>query len=277
MNLIQTLEAEEIARLGKKIPEFAPGDTVIVSVNVVEGTRKRVQAYEGVVIAKRNRGLNSGFTVRKISSGEGVERTFQTYSPLIAGIEVKRRGDVRRAKLYYLRERKFMDRQPMQAAVLVGVVMRDEPTVLLTQRPAHMSTHPGQIAFAGGKRDPEDRNIVDTALREAQEEIGLDPQHVQVLGTLPEYITGSVFHVTPVVALIEPHMQLALNTHEVADAFEVPLAFLMNPAHHRWHRYTFEGQEREWLSMPYLDGDQLRFVWGATAGMLRNFYRFLAA
>ncbi len=105
MNLIQTLEQEEIARLNKTIPEFAPGDTVIVSVNVVEGNRKRVQAYEGVVIAKRNRGLNSGFTVRKISSGEGVERTFQTYSPLIASIEVKRRGDVRRAKLYYLRDR----------------------------------------------------------------------------------------------------------------------------------------------------------------------------
>jgi large subunit ribosomal protein L19 len=103
MNLIQILEQEEIARLGKVIPEFSPGDTVIVSVNVVEGARKRVQAYEGVV--KRNRGLNSGFIVRKISSGEGVERTFQTYSPLIAGIEVKRRGDVRRAKLYYLRER----------------------------------------------------------------------------------------------------------------------------------------------------------------------------
>jgi large subunit ribosomal protein L19 len=97
MNLIQTLEQEEIARLGKTIPEFSPGDTVIVNVNVVEGARKRVQAYEGVVIAKRNRGLNSGFTVRKISSGEGVERTFQTYSPLIASIEVKRRGDVRRA------------------------------------------------------------------------------------------------------------------------------------------------------------------------------------
>jgi large subunit ribosomal protein L19 len=105
MNLIETLEQEEIARLGKKIPEFAPGDTVIVSVNVVEGTRKRAQAFEGVVIAKRNRGLNSGFTVRKISSGEGVERTFQTYSPLIASIEVKRRGDVGRAKLYYLRQR----------------------------------------------------------------------------------------------------------------------------------------------------------------------------
>ena len=104
-DIIKMLEEEEIARLGKKIPNFAPGDTVIVGVNVVEGTRKRVQAYEGVVIAIRNRGLNSSFIVRKISSGEGVERTFQTYSPAIAAIEVKRRGDVRRAKLYYLRER----------------------------------------------------------------------------------------------------------------------------------------------------------------------------
>ena len=105
MNLIQQLEQEEIARLGKTIPDFAPGDTVVVQVKVKEGNRERLQAYEGVVIAKRNRGLNSAFTVRKISSGEGVERTFQSYSPLVASIEVKRRGDVRRAKLYYLRER----------------------------------------------------------------------------------------------------------------------------------------------------------------------------
>jgi large subunit ribosomal protein L19 len=104
MDLIQKLETEEIARLGKSIPDFKPGDTVVVNVNVVEGDRKRVQAYEGVVIAKRNRGLNSAFIVRKISSGEGVERTFQTHSPLIASIEVKRRGDVSRAKLYYLRQ-----------------------------------------------------------------------------------------------------------------------------------------------------------------------------
>ncbi len=103
MNVIQQLEQEEIKRLGRKVPEFATGDTVIVSVNVVEGERKRVQAYEGVVIAKRNRGINSAFIVRKVSSGEGVERTFQTYSPGIASIEVKRRGDVGRAKLYYLR------------------------------------------------------------------------------------------------------------------------------------------------------------------------------
>lgn len=105
MNLIQKLEQEEVGRLGKKIPVFAPGDTVIVNVSVVEGERKRVQAYEGVVVAIKSRGINSSFTVRKISSGEGVERTFQTHSPSIASIEVKRRGDVRRAKLYYMRGR----------------------------------------------------------------------------------------------------------------------------------------------------------------------------
>jgi large subunit ribosomal protein L19 len=105
MNLIQKLEQEEIKRLNKTVPDFSPGDTVIVNVNVVEGERKRAQAFEGVVIAKRNRGIGSSFTVRKISSGEGVERTFQTYSPLIASVEVKRKGEVRRSKLYYLRQR----------------------------------------------------------------------------------------------------------------------------------------------------------------------------
>ena len=125
MNLIGKLEQEEIERVlaGKTIPSFAPGDTVIVSVNVVEGTRKRVQAYEGVVIAKRNRGLNSSFIVRKISSGEGVERTFQTYSPILASIVVKRRGDVRRAKLYYLRER-----SGKSARIKEKLVLKARPT-----------------------------------------------------------------------------------------------------------------------------------------------------
>jgi large subunit ribosomal protein L19 len=104
MNVIQQIEQEEIKRIGHKFPEFSPGDTVIVNVSVVEGERKRVQAYEGVVIAKKNRGINSSFTVRKVSSGEGVERTFQTYSPMIASVEIKRKGDVRRAKLYYMRK-----------------------------------------------------------------------------------------------------------------------------------------------------------------------------
>ncbi len=120
-DIIKMLEEEEIARLGKSIPEFAPGDTLVVGVNVVEGNRKRVQAFEGVVISKRNRGLNSSFIVRKISSGEGVERTFQTYSPLIASIEVKRRGDVRRAKLYYLRER-----SGRSARIKEKLVLRDK-------------------------------------------------------------------------------------------------------------------------------------------------------
>ena len=125
MNLIGKLEQEEIERVlaGKTIPTFSPGDTVIVNVNVVEGTRKRVQAYEGVVIAKRNRGLNSSFIVRKISSGEGVERTFQTYSPLLASIVVKRRGDVRRAKLYYLRER-----SGKSARIKEKLVLKTRPT-----------------------------------------------------------------------------------------------------------------------------------------------------
>ena len=138
MNLIEQLENEEISRLGKTIPDFAPGDTVIVNVNVVEGDRKRIQAYEGVVIAKRNRGLNSAFTVRKVSSGEGVERTFQSYSPLIASIEIKRRGDVRRAKLYYLRDRsgksaRIREKLPgLSVALLIGSVSDVElPTATL--------------------------------------------------------------------------------------------------------------------------------------------------
>ena len=122
MNLIQELEQEEIARLNKEIPDFAPGDTVVVSVNVVEGNRSRLQAYEGVVIARRNRGLNSNFIVRKISNGEGVERTFPLYSPRIAKIEVKRRGDVRRAKLYYLR-----DRSGKSARIKEKLVLKKKP------------------------------------------------------------------------------------------------------------------------------------------------------
>ncbi len=123
MDVIKQLEQEEMARLGKTIPDFAPGDTVVVNVNVVEGERKRVQAFEGVVIARRNRGLNSSFIVRKVSSGEGVERTFQTWSSMIASIEVKRRGDGRRAKLYYLR-----DRSGKSARIREKLVSRSTPS-----------------------------------------------------------------------------------------------------------------------------------------------------
>ena len=133
MNLMQKLEQEEIKRLGRNIPDFVPGDTVIVNVNVVEGERKRLQAFEGVVVARRDRGLNSSFIVRKISSGEGVERTFQTHSPLIASIEIKRRGDVRRAKLYYLRERsgksaRIREKTSARAqAETAGEILAEEP------------------------------------------------------------------------------------------------------------------------------------------------------
>lgn len=174
-------------------------------------------------------------------------------------------------------EPRFTNRQPANASVLVAIVMRDKPTVLLTERTTHLSTHSGQVAFAGGKRDDTDRDAAHTALREAQEEIGLDEKHVEVLGALPTYTTGTRFIVTPVVALVDPAHRLTLNEHEVADAFEVPLDFLMNPAHHRRHRIQAGGFDREWFSMPYMDGTTQRFIWGATAGMLRNLYRFLSA
>ena len=176
-----------------------------------------------------------------------------------------------------LTEKKFMDREPVQAAVLMPIVMRREPTVLLTLRTPHLSTHSGQIAFPGGKLDPSDADVVAAALREAQEEVGLASEFVEVLGQLPVYVTGSVFHVTPVVALVTPGFSLHPNPYEVADVFEVPLHFLMNPAHHRHHQVTWQGVPREWLSIPYQDAAIERFIWGATAGMLRNFYRFLQA
>ncbi|HEY8049146.1 MAG TPA: CoA pyrophosphatase [Ramlibacter sp.] len=174
-------------------------------------------------------------------------------------------------------EPRFADRPPAHASVLVGIIMRDEPTIVLTERTTHLSTHSGQVAFPGGKRDATDRDAAHTALREAQEEIGLDPAHVQVLGMLPTYTTGTRFIVTPVVSLVAPALRLQANPHEVADVFEVPLAFLMNPAHHRRHEIRTEGFRREWFSMPYMDGATQRFIWGATAGMLRNLYRFLVA
>jgi 8-oxo-dGTP pyrophosphatase MutT (NUDIX family) len=178
-------------------------------------------------------------------------------------------------------EKKFSDRLPALAAVLIPLVMRDELTLLLTVRGKNMSTHSGQIAFPGGRTDDSDADAVHTALREADEEIGLQGGHVEVLGTLPNYVTGSAFIVTPVVALVRPGFLLQPNPAEVADVFEVPLRFLMNPANHRRHVFDFEGTQREWLSMPYTSGapeqPQERYIWGATAAMLRNFYRFLAA
>lgn len=171
----------------------------------------------------------------------------------------------------------FNSRPPAPASVLLGIVMRAQPTVLLTQRTAHLSNHSGQVAFPGGRQDPQDQDTVATALREAQEEVGLHPRHVSVLGQLPLYVTGTGFKVTPVVALIDPDMSLQANPGEVAEVFEVPLLYLMNPAHHRRHAVVWDGVHREWFSMPYQDGPVNRMIWGATAGILRNFYQFLQA
>ena len=178
-------------------------------------------------------------------------------------------------------EKKFGNRQPALAAVLLPLVMRDELSLLLTQRAEHLSTHSGQIAFPGGRSDESDLDAVHTALREAHEEIGLSRAHVEVLGTLPTYVTGTAFIITPVVALVSPSFKLQPNPAEVAEVFEVPLSYLMNPGNHRRHAFEFDGALREWLSMPYTNADSSlpkeRYIWGATAGMLRNLYRFLAA
>ena len=177
----------------------------------------------------------------------------------------------------YMSEKRFTTREPSDAAVLVPIVLREQPTVLLTVRSAKLSTHSGQVAFPGGKRDPQDVSAEATALREAHEEVGLAPKNVEVLGRLPVYVTGTAFNITPVVALVRPQPSYFPNPGEVADLFEVPLSFLLNPAHHERHAMQWQGVDREWFAMPYQDGAQQRYIWGATAGMLRNLYRFLAA
>ena len=173
-------------------------------------------------------------------------------------------------------------RGPTPAAVLVPLVQRPEGLrVLLTERTAHLRDHAGQVSFPGGRVDPGDAHAVDTALREAEEEIGLARRQVEVLGELPVYATVTNFQVTPVVALVEPPSVLTLDAFEVAEAFEVPLEFLMTPAHHRRHEFEFNGLPRRFLSMPWHGAPDAAatpreyFIWGATAAMLRNLYRFL--
>lgn len=173
-----------------------------------------------------------------------------------------------------------LSRAVAAAAVLVPLVQRDDGLhVLLTRRTDHLKSHAGQISFPGGRAEPDDASAVATALREAEEEVGLARTTPQVLGTLPAYVTITRFEVTPVVALIQPPLDLALDPFEVAEAFEVPLRFLMNPANHQRHAYDWEGGTHQFLSMPWRAGPPPApeyVIWGATAAMLRNLYGFLA-
>ena len=179
-------------------------------------------------------------------------------------------------------ERRFADRAAAAASVLIGIVLHDALTVLLTQRTDHLTDHPSQISFPGGRVEPGDADATATALREAHEEIGLDAARVEVLGSLPAYTTGTGFIVTPVVGLVRPGFELKTDPFEVAEVFEVPLAWLMDPANHQRHAVEFQGAQREFFSLPWPGTDahgqpRRYFIWGATAAMLRNLYRFLSA
>lgn len=159
--------------------------------------------------------------------------------------------------------------QPVRpAAVLIPVVDHPEPTVLLTQRTEHLSSHAGQIAFPGGKIDATDASPMDAALREAEEEVGLKREFIEPIGYLDVYGTAFGFRILPTVARVKPGFNLSINEYEVSDAFEVPLAFLMNPENHQIHTKEFRGMERSYYAMPFAE----RYIWGATAGILRVLY-----
>jgi 8-oxo-dGTP pyrophosphatase MutT (NUDIX family) len=160
---------------------------------------------------------------------------------------------------------------PKAAAVLVPVVLRDEPTLLFTERAASLREHSGQIAFPGGRVDPTDASVLDAACREAEEEIGLERRFIDPMGYLDPYLSGTNYLVMPVVARIAPDYTLSLNPHEVADAFEVPIRFLMNPTHHELHSKEWRGRVRRYYAMPY----EGRYIWGVTAGIVRNLYERL--
>lgn len=168
------------------------------------------------------------------------------------------------------------DKPLTPASVLIPLVVHaDRMTLLLTQRTAHLHDHAGQVSFPGGRVDPQDLNAVATALRETEEEIGLSRRHIEVIGALPDYVTGTGFRVTPIVALVHPPFELEADSFEVAEIFEVPLAFLMNGANHERRSAEFPNRpgRRSFYTMPYED----YFIWGATAGMLRNLYHFIRA
>ena len=163
-------------------------------------------------------------------------------------------------------------RPPTPAAVLVPLVEREQaPSVLLTRRTDHLHHHPGQISFPGGRLEADDASPVHAALRETEEEIGLARSHVELIGALPDYLTGTGFRVTPVVGLVHPPFDLTLDAFEVAEAFEVPLAHFLDPRNHQEHSILHEGRMRRFHAMPWHG----YFIWGATAGILMSLYRLL--
>jgi 8-oxo-dGTP pyrophosphatase MutT (NUDIX family) len=196
------------------------------------------------------RALDAGRLRRRFAAGKPVEMLYGDQ-----GIDAERAAARRRA------------------SVLVPIVARaGELTMLFTRRTAHLRNHSGQIAFPGGGAEPGDASAEATALREAHEEIGLEPARVEVLGRLSDYHTRTDYRVTPVVGLVAPPVELRLDAHEVEEAFEVPLAFLLDPANHQRHQREFQGRTVPFYAIPYRD----YYIWGATAGMLINLYRFLA-
>ena len=173
----------------------------------------------------------------------------------------------------FVQEEDIDDIELTPASVLFPIVLREGgASVLLTQRTEHLKDHPGQISFPGGRYEPDDTSPAHTALREAEEEIGLSSAHVEIVGYLPEYLTITGYRVTPVVAIVTPPFDLQPDPYEVAQIFEVPFSFLMNAANHQRHSLPYRGKIRHYVAMPY----QGYFIWGATAAMLRNLYRFLA-
>lgn len=168
----------------------------------------------------------------------------------------------------------YPDRPLVPAAVLLPIILHEPgPNILLTQRTAHLYDHAGQVSFPGGRVETGDASIIDTALRETEEEVGLAPRHIEIVGQLPDYFTASGYQVTPLVGLVRPPFDLKPDSFEVAEVFETPLAFLMNPANHQRRSVQLEQGVRIFYTMPY----QRYFIWGATAAMLRNLYCFLAA
>jgi 8-oxo-dGTP pyrophosphatase MutT (NUDIX family) len=176
-----------------------------------------------------------------------------------------------------LQETRYNDHPLTPAAVLIPVIDRPVPTLLLTQRTAHLTHHSGQIALPGGKLDYRDANATEAALRETEEEIGMHRSNVQVLGTLPLYTTGSGFVITPVLAWVKPDFELQPNPQEVAEVFEIPMSFILNPSNHKRQLWIDGNTRREWYAMPYREANNERYIWGVTAGILRNLYCFLMA